>query len=373
MENFEGKELILSDKRKENQEKKGDFSPEKIIEEDGSTTFIIRGVFSKIDSLKSMVDKKTEHFAQERSMVESDYPDGFPPDYKKGAYSYKEMIPDCGSPSSIEMPADPKLTIGFVRHLKHIHNQVDSETQEAFRSKAEKFVDSLNISQDTAVYIVTSTLASYVATENGEVERFSRTDGTAKVIEEVLKERGIDFKYNRIEEGEFENDSTMSKLKSAIDEFPISSKSHYDEMDEKINVNIKADKSGQKIPYPELPVKNNAVFASFTDDPKELDKKTGIGEVSSATVARTLKGFESLDDYFLHGNNLPPNKKRAVVITAGHGQFGTDISEAFFVATDKAFPVLVAGNGGYFRINSDLDKDDRIIKEFIINDNNIKE
>ena len=363
------KENLFISHEKENH---GDFRPEIIEEEDGSKTYRIRGVFPKIDSLKSMAEKKEEHFAQEEAIGESEGFEGFPPDYKKGAYDYKKMIPDCGSPSSIEMPSESRLTIGFVRHLQHENNLVSPETKKAFRPQAEKLVDSLNITPEDAVYVVTSTLASYVGNEKGETERFSRTDGTVEVIVDILKEKGIDFQYNQIEEGGVKDDSVIRRLRPALDEFPITSQSHYKEMAEKIKANIVAKKEGRDIPHPDLPKVDAAVFASFVDNQKELEKKTGIGEVSSATVARTLKGLEALDDHFLRGDNLPQGKKRAVVIVGGHGQFGTDISEALLVATDKNFPVLAAGNGGFFRINVALDEGGKSVKEFIINSKNIK-
>ncbi|HFC76916.1 MAG TPA: hypothetical protein ENJ27_01665 [Candidatus Moranbacteria bacterium] len=366
MENLEKKLLTWEN------ESLADFEPEVVVEKDGSKTYIIRGVFPKIDSLKSMPEKMSEHFKQEEYPKGLNFVEGFPPDYKKSEYDYKKMIPYCGSPSSIEMPDNLKLTVGFVRHLEHSNNKVSEETQRKFQTQAEKIVDSLGISPDDAVYIITSTLASYVGDEKGAVERFSRTDGTAKVIADILREKGIDFKYNRIQEGSLEKDSVVSRLRPAIDEFPITSQSYYMEMKKRAKANREAKKRGNELPYPDISEMDPTVVASFVENPKELEEKAGIGEVSSATVARTLKGLEALDDCFLRDNKLPKDKKRAVVIIVGHGQFGTDISEAFLVATDEKFPVLLMGNGGFWKMNSDINEGGQNVKEFIINDKLIK-
>ncbi len=366
MENLEKKLLTWKN------ESQADFEPEVIIEEDGSKTYIIRGIFPKIDSLKSMSEKMSEHFKQEEYSKGSNFIEGFSPDYKKGEYDYKKMIPYCGSPSSIEMTDSPRLTVGFVRHLEHSNNKVSKETQRKFQTQAEKIVDSLGISPDDAVYIITSTLASYVGDERGVIKRFSRTDSTAKVIADILKKRGVNFKYNRVQEDNPEKDSVISRLRPAIDEFPITSQSYYMEMKKRAKANREAKKKEEEFPYPDISEMDPTVIASFIENPKELEEKAGIGEVSSATVARTLKGLEALDDYFLRGNRIPKNKKRAVVIIIGHGQFGTDISEAFFVATNEKFPVLLMGNGGFWKMNSDIDKRGNSVKEFIINNKVVK-
>jgi len=121
-------------------------------------------------------------------------------------------------------------------------------------------------------------------------------------------------------------------------------------------------KENQPIPYPDFPSKVPTVFASHTEDAREIIQKTGIVEVSSATVARSLKGVDMVEDYFIKG--LGKSNKRKVVIMAGHGQFITNITEALLVATDLKFPMVFAGHGDYFRISAGLDSSGQIVEEY---------
>lgn len=348
---------------------RGDSKPKIVNEPNGSKTYIIRAIFPKIDSLKEMAQKKMEHLGQKRDMAKLGLKEkGLPADYKKDFYSYADMIPVLGSPESIPMPEKPRLTVGFIRHLKHLDNKVSPEDQQSFIPKAEKFIDGLNLTPETAVYVITSPAANYIASADGEVMRHSRTDDTAETVCEILNKKGVNFSLNRIGKDGLHNDSVISQLKRALDEFPVTSESYFSEMESKINSNIEGQKESRRLPYPNLPTKKSAVYASFANNLKELELKTGIGEVSSATVARTLKGFDAIEDHFLREDNIPDNIKRIVVIMVGHGQFGSDISEALQDVTDRKFPLIIAGNGGYFKMNIDLDPDSKAVREIIIND-----
>ena len=303
-----------------------------------------------------------------------------------GAYDYEKMMGDVGSPESIEMP-DPSLSVAFVRHLKHKENVVSAEDKEAYETRAEELINGLQISPDDEVYVIASPSGQFMASgisaeekprigagqEGGndgdygmakegvltQIEKQSRTGDTASVIKRVLERRGLKYREN-IDSDDGTFGPVDIALAKALQEFRVVDDKTYDEAAQAIRENMTAEKEDKETPHPESPKVPSTVYASHAPDVQDLIAKTGITEMSSATVARTLQGLDRLEEELLSKKRAG----RAVVIIAGHGQFGTNITEALQAATNNEFPIVFAGNGDYFHINAARDKEGRVVEEY---------
>lgn len=269
---------------------------------------------------------------------------------------YEVMMGDLGSRRSLEMKESPPLEMAFIRHLKHENNVVSRETMDAFKPRVEKIIEDLGITQDDEVYVIASPSGQYL--DNIKV---SRTQSTADAVIEVLKEKGISFK-TKIDSTDDGLGSVDTALQRSLSEFEVADNALYAESVMKSKANSEALKGGKPLPYPDYASQVPTVFASHTEDVRELLGMTGMVEVSSATVARSLKGVDRVEDFFLNGEGK--GEKRKVIIMLGHGQFITDITEAFFIATDKKFPIIVAGNGDYFTIKAGEDIKGEVVEEY---------
>ena len=361
----------------ENKPENTDFLAER--QEDGSTAYTIRvkrpqvaEIWQKARGGKAQILKEKKEWKNE---IGDEYHDTAA--VVGGKYDYQTMMGEVGSPESIGMEDNPPLSVAFVRHLPHEGNVVSPENLDNFKPKAKALVDGLKIGPDDEVYVVASQSGQFgfsgqegVSGEvvDSQVEKKSRTRDTAGVIKQVLKDRKIKFleeispRYGD-ESGE-ESGPIDSALFKALQEFEVTDEKRAGQAGKEGIANMKAKRAGEPLPFPESPAVPPVVYASHAPDVVDLAKKTAIAEMSSATVARTLKGFDALEDYFLKGKGK--SGKRKVVILAGHGQFATDITEAFQNTTDGKFPVILAGNGDYFYLNAGLDDHDgKIVEEFL--------
>ena len=331
---------------------------------DGTETYTVRAKRPKIAEVwqearggKQEILADVESFADESGASQMAAVFG-------GDYDYQKIMGEVGSPESVEMADNPPLTVGFVRHLAHVGNVVSPENLAAFEPKAQQIVDDLHISEADEVYVIASPSGQFAFTGleendaviNSEVVKNSRTSDTAGVIKSVLTDRGIKFSEKIDPRGD-ESGAVDSALFKALQEFDIVDEARYAQAVKEGLANLKASKAGEPRPFPEAPSLPPVAYASHAPDVKDLMAKTGMAELSSATVARTLKGLDALEEYFLKGRGQ--SDKRKVVILCGHGQFATDITEAFQETTSNDFPVMLAGNGDYFTLDVGLNPQDQ--------------
>lgn len=257
-------------------------------------------------------------------------------------------------PTNMEFVGEP-LEMIFVRHEVHEHNTVSAKTVESYKTRVDEMIRHMNISSNDIVYVVASPSGEFVGTNPDTFIKKSRTEATADIIKDVLKTRGISFVGHIDTEEDAEGRPTGSKgsvdsaLTTAFQEFEI-----YDMEAFKGATNKARDKRGR----------NPAVQASFAPDVLSLIKETGIAEVSSATVARALKGVDKLEAYFLNDAVGNQPGKRKVVIVVGHGQWTTNITEAMNEATNNKVPIIYSRNGDYFSIEARRTERGDIIEDY---------
>ena len=80
---------------------------------EGGQRFTIRIKRKAVDSrsVKTASERKEQTSKQSGLGVKN-------PSYKRDSYNYKTMLPEVGSPDSIQM-GTPKLEVAIIRHLKH--------------------------------------------------------------------------------------------------------------------------------------------------------------------------------------------------------------------------------------------------------------
>lgn len=291
------------------------------------------------------------------------------PDYRNDSYDYHQLMPEIGAPASIEaVPVGPPLVIANVRHLAHDNNVVSPETQDAYTERATNLVDDLEITPNTLVFVISSPAATFEIGPIGSDEApdiNSRTDSTLEVIRAVLDKRGVRHTDNSLGETE-SNNLLTARFRRSLDEFQISDSKVNREVTAKIAANRAALGEGQLIPYPEAPNVPPTVYASEAPNLQDLEAKTGMSEVASASVAHGLEGFDILEDHFLRNGNIPADVDKVVVILGRHGQFCTNVSEALLVATDGNHPIAFAENGGYAMVQACLTSTGEIVEDYIV-------
>jgi hypothetical protein len=337
-----------------------DFKPRIEQLPDGGKKYTIR--FKRPPVFSRRVKSAQEMLDQTKAQVELglDQPAHF-----KDKIDYKKMLPVIGSPESIPMPS-PKLEVAMVRHLKHKDNVVPGEERNAFLPRIEELLKDLEITEHSKVFLITSSVSEFDVT-SGQLEIRSRTEDTAKAIGEVLTERGIRYSYNNIDNSDEGFGGTTLKVRDGLREFEEDSRL-FGEAIGKFLANIAAKKEGRELPYPDSAYSMPpSAYASEAPDLKDLMEKTGVKEMSSATVARGLSAMDALEFHFLEQDQyLGEAVDKVVVLMVGHGQFMTDLSEAVQVATDKKFPILFANNGAYWRINAAKDANGEFVEEWIV-------
>jgi len=286
------------------------------------------------------------------------------PSYKFDIFDYRRLLPCIGSPENIEM-GSPKLKIALIRHLRHQDNVVVEEDLEGAKPRLNNLLDDLKITDRSKVYLIASLTGQMVSTKT-DFEFHSRTEGTAGAIAQLLEERGIEYQLNNIDDSERGFGSTTSRVRDGLREFEEDTMVYEDAI-RKFKANQEAGQSGQELPYPDpAHGMHPAVFASFAKNLKELREKAGVGEMSSASVARGLNVIDAMEGYFLGQGELFKDVDKVVVIMVGHGQFGTGMSEAMHVATEGNFPIFFANNGAYWRMDVGQDKQGEVVEELIM-------
>jgi len=355
---------------------RGDHTPK--IEElpDGSRRITTRVIRPQVSEIKSFEVKKAQIEAHQEfaaEMSEQDRSASYP-DYRRDSYDYHELMPEIGSPDSIEISPDrPYLVIANVRHLPHKNNVVSPESQSDYVERATQLIEDLDITPNTLVYVVASPAANYTAGPIGATEAptiHSRTESTVDVIRQKLDEMSIPHIDNDFGIEEPENSMLTSNFRRSLDEFQVEDRTESREAGKRIKANIEAQKAGEPLPYPESPTTDATVYASHAPDAQDLERKTSMTEVASATVARGLAGFDLLEDYFLKKGNIPDGVDKIVVITGRHGQFCTDITEALLEATDRAHPFAFAQNGAYSITEAHQTPDGEVAEDYIIQSGN---
>lgn len=337
---------------------KPDFKPKVEKLEDGER-FTIRIRRKPVSSRQ--VKSANEIFEQHNRQIAEGLE---PASHRADIYDYKKMLTSVGSPESMEMP-EPKLEIVMVRHLPHKDNSVSAEDVEAYQPKVEQLIDDLDITENSVVYLVPSSTKKFINTEEG-IGVKSRTVDTVRAIAAVFEKKGINYIYDDIDSTKDRIGATTLRVKEGIREFGEDTEKFNQAM-MKFQANLKARQEKRPLPYPDQAYdKHPSVYASEASDLKDLRDKTGIEEMSSATVARGLSAIDALEFYFLKENNVPKEVDKVVVILVGHGQFVTNISEALFEATDGNFPVILAGNGGYWRLKAGVDGQGDVVEEIQI-------
>ncbi|MEI6267152.1 MAG: hypothetical protein WCP14_04685 [bacterium] len=355
---------------------RGDRTPAVEITSDGGKRLVTRVIRPRVESVKSTKTTpeivKKQVLAQEALIEELSGTDQRVsyPDYRRDIYDYKELMPEIGSPESIDVElVGPKLVIANVRHLEHDNNGVALETQEAYRERASHLIEDLDITPNTLIFIVASRATTYIGGSEGEpTSRVSRTESTIDVIKQLLDERGLKYKDRDFDDIDPEtgHDAVTGRFRNSLDEFQISDSVTYKKASTQAIANRAAEKEGSPRPYPNSPSVSPTVFASFAVDLQELESKTAMNEVASATVARGLDGFDALEEYFLIEGNIPKGVDKVVIIAGRHGQFATNISEALFVATDHRHPIAFATNGAFALVEASLTTEGEIVEDYII-------
>ncbi len=327
-----------------------DFKPRVEILEDGRERYTIRvkrpeARSRQVKDAKTRIEQTKDGYLHTQDIVD-----------------YEKLMGGVGSPESMEMD-EPKLEIAFVRHLMHTENIVPEEAKEEFKPRVKKMLDEMAINDKTKVFIVTTEVGQFQYTAEG-LRKDRRTEQTAEVIREELKNRGIEYELNNIDGEGTEGIAPMIQYNFA--EMPVDS-SRLAEVKEQMKANKVAKESGNLLPFPDAPKLPPFVQASFAKDVKELDYQTGVLEVSSATVARNLKGFDQIEQYFLQGEGkkIIDKGEKIVVIVVAHGQMGTNMSEALSETTNKEFPILIATTGAYWRVRVAEDNNGKRVEEFI--------
>jgi len=291
------------------------------------------------------------------------------PNYRNDSYDYSQLMPEIGSPASIEaVPVSPPLVIANVRHLAHNNNAVSPDTQDDYIERAANLVDDLGITENTLVFVISSPAATFEVGSIGSTELpdiHSRTDSTLDVIRAELDRRGITHVDNSLGETEPDNQLT-ARFRRSLDEFQVSDSKVYRDVTVMIAANMAAMEGGQPVPYPEAPNVPPTVYASEAPSLQDLEAKTGISEVASASVAHGLEGFDILEDHFLRKGNIPANVDKVVVILGRHGQFCTNVSEALLVATEGNHPIAFAENGGYSIVQACLTVTGEVVEDYIV-------
>jgi hypothetical protein len=338
---------------------------------DGSQLYVTRVIRPPVDSIKTADEKKAQmsnHEDLRTALANTSRNDLSYADYSRDTYDYNALMPNVGSPDSIEVaPESPRLVVANVRHLAHQDNQVTPETQATFHERAENLVEDLGITEKSLVFVVASNAKSIEAGPTPEETTVhSRTESTLDVVRDILDERGIAHLDDT-----FGVDGSAAPLldgqfRTSLDEFRISNTYVNADAAAQTKANSEATAKGEALPYPGAPSAPPTVYASDAPNLQDLELRTGMEEVASATVARGLKGFDLLEDYFLRGGNIPEGVDRVVVIAGRHGQFCTDISEALLVATGKNHPIAFATNGSYSLMEAQLTPDGSVAEDYII-------
>ncbi|MFA6421832.1 MAG: hypothetical protein WCV92_00275 [Candidatus Buchananbacteria bacterium] len=351
--NFEGEKKLLEDHSREAKF----FDIEE--NENGSKTYTVRCRRPKIrDVWKDARGGKGE-ILRDVASWDGDQ-DLQAPVFGEG-YHYGVMMGDVGPKEAIEMEK-PELEVACVRHLKHEGNVVSPQDLEAYKKRAEELVDSFNIGEDDEVYVIASPSGQWQGQEDSnEAVKLSRTADTAGVIKDVLEEKGIKF-FDKIDPRGDETGPVDSALFKALQEFDIRDDALFGEENKKGIANLRATKAGKDLPHPGALTMSAPAYASQAPNLKDLVDRTGITELSSATIARTFRGLDVAEEYFLNGRGK--NNKRKIVIMCGHGQFVTDITEAFQNTTAGQFPTIFANNGDYFTMQVGKDKEGKIVEEY---------
>lgn len=340
---------------------------------DGSTRITTRVIRTPVKSLKSKQLIREQVDAQSNAIDAQiqgatgrvlNYPN-----YKNDSYDYHDMMPDIGSPASIEAePISPPLVIANVRHLVHENNVVTAETASGFTERANNLIDDLDITPNTLVYVISSPAANFEAGTAGSdaslPEVHSRTEATADVIRQVLDQRDIRHTDNSLGEGG-PMGTPIDKLRRSLDEFQVSDNALYEESLRQAKANMVAKRAGEDLPYPDAPSVPPTVYASQAPSLQDLELRTGMTEVSSASVAHGMEGIDLLEDHFLKQGNVPADVDKIVVILARHGQFCTNVSEALMDATDGAHPIVFAENGGYAIIQACQTAQGEVVEDYI--------
>jgi hypothetical protein len=348
---------------------RGDHQP--MVEElpDGAKRFTTRVVRPEVGSIKPKAQVRAEVEAHEDVKDSLGIGQSYP-DAKRENYDYHLLMPEIGTPESIPVePTGPTLLIASVRHLAHVNNVVGTETQAAFRTRAENLVDDLQLTEHSLVFVIASPAANFEAGPTGADEAptvHSRTDSTVDVVRAVLDERGIQHTDNTIGVEGPVDDPLTGDYRHSLDEFQVSDSARNRQAGAMATANREAAEAGEELPHPEAPSKPPTVYASDAPSAADLESKTGMTEVASATVARGLTGHDLLERHFLAEGGVPDGVDRIVVIEGRHGQYCTNISEALLVATDGAHPIAFAENGAYSLLEARRTTEGEIVEDYII-------
>ena len=330
--------------------KRTDFKPKVEVLEDGREKFTIRvkrpeARSRQVKDAKTRIEQTKDGYLHTQDIVD-----------------YKKLMGSLGSPESLEM-GEPKLEISFVRHLEHTDNIVPEEAKEAFKPRVKKMLDEMAIDDKTKVFIVTTEVGQFQDTAEG-LRKDRRTEQTAEVIREELKNRGIEYAFNNIDGGGTEGITPL--VQNNFAEMPVDG-IKLAEVKKQMAANKEAKQAGEALLYPDAIKLPPFVQASEAKNVQELEEQTGVQEVASATVARNLKSFDHIEHYFLQGEGKDIIEKggKVVVIVVAHGQMGTDMSEALNESTNKKFPILIASNGAYWRVKVGEDESGEKVEEFV--------
>ncbi len=332
----------------------GNVGPE--IKELGENRTVITTVIErpKVGTVKSPTEKKQQ--IENQTAYQPHSGDSLPPSYQRDTYDYKKLMPTLVPAEDFDSLGGSHLKVAMIRHPKHSDDVVSEQTKQEIAPRIENMIQDLGIDDDTEVYILSSPSGNFIAgSEPGETKKISRTETTADVIKGILKDNNISFR-------ESIDDSTDIAVKNAFSEFPISNTQRLIKANKEIRENMRAKKEGRESPFPDMPDMDSTVYASYADLQK-LETKIGIGEVSSATVARGLSGFDAMEHHFLKKESAVTPKK-IVVIVAGHGQFITDITEALSAASDGTHPIVIAGYAGYWIMGAKKTDSGKIIEKY---------
>lgn len=287
------------------------------------------------------------------------------PDYKRDLYDYNKLLPEVGTPESIPM-GKPQLVLVPVRHLIHTKNVVPDEAKEEYKKgRGQDLIDDLEITDKSMVVVLNSSVTQFEASES-EVVKNSRTESTMEVVKEILSDRKVDFvDFNDRDKMPDDMVMVLGNYSRAIDEFSLVDSLVNEQALAHAAANRKAKKDDEALPYPDDPSVPPVVYASEAPNVQDLEKKTGMNEVASATVARVFRGIDQLENYFIKSGNIPDGVDKVIIIAGQHGQYMTDISEALMEVTRGTYPIIFSENGAYQKINIGTNDKGEIVEEFV--------